>query len=102
MWLGTEKWLPFCWNSVPASASDGTLHTLTEGEIATVNAIYEGIKPLYKFPFAGTSVNADDAVLAPPAGYDPFNTATADNVPLPTADVTSYSEGDANGEDLPF
>lgn len=58
--LTTESVLPFCWNSMTASASDGTVLTLTEGEIASLKAIYEGVKPLYKFPFGKTEATADD------------------------------------------
>lgn len=58
--LTTESVLPFCWNSMTASASDGTVLTLTEGEIASLKAIYEGVKPLYKFPFGKAEATADD------------------------------------------
>jgi len=107
--LGTEKCLPFCWNSVTATASDGTELTLSADEIATVNAIYEGIKPLYNFGFGRNQTSADDAILAPPAGYDPNNAQhaadpfnTADAVPFPTTDVTDYETTAQPGDDLPF
>jgi hypothetical protein len=58
--LTTEKVLPFCWNSMTAAASDGTALTLTEGEISTLKAIYEGVKPLYKFPYGRSEATADD------------------------------------------
>ena len=58
--LSTEKVLPFCWNSMTAMKSDGTELTLTEEEIASLNAIYEGVRPLYKFPFGRTETTADD------------------------------------------
>lgn len=104
--LTTETVLPFCWNSVTACET-GAL----KDELPHLNNIYESIKPLFQFPFRGVWTNSENVELAPPAGYDPnntahaadpFNTATADAVPFPTADVTSYSEGDANGDDLPF
>ena len=107
--LTTEKCLPFCWNSVTASATDGTELTLTADEIATVAAIYEGVKPLYHFGFGRNEVSADDAILAPPAGYDPNNAAHAANpfdtsggVPFPTTDLTDHETAAQPDDEMPF
>ena len=107
--LTTEKCLPFCWNSITASASDGTEMTLTDNEIASVNAIYEGIKPLYNFNFGNERTNADDAILAPPVGYYAKNTEHAANpfdtvgITFPAAEPTNYENNAPDpGEDLPF
>lgn len=102
--LKTDTCLPFCWNSVTACET-GAL----KAELPHIQNIYESIKGLYQFPFGGIRTNSENVELAPPAGYDPSNQQhaanpfdTADAVPFPTADVTSHSEGDANGDDLPF
>ena len=58
--LTTDHVLPFCWNSMTASKSDGTALTLTDEDIASLNAIYEGVKPLYKFPYGRNEATADD------------------------------------------
>lgn len=58
--LSTENVRPFCWNSMTAMKSDGTALTLTEEEIASVKAICEGVRPLYRFPFGRTETTADD------------------------------------------
>jgi len=107
--LTTEKCLPFCWNSVTASASDGTELTLTADEIATVAAIYEGVKPLYHFGFGRNEVSADDAILTPPAGYDPNNAQHAANpfdtsggVPFPTTDLTDHETAAQPDDEMPF
>lgn len=107
--LTTEKCLPFCWNSVTASAADGTELTLTADEIATVAAIYEGVKPLYHFGFGRNEVSADDAILTPPAGYDPNNAAHAANpfdtsggVPFPTTNLTDYETAAQPDDEMPF
>lgn len=97
--LGTEKVLPFCWNSMTAMKSDDTALTLTDGEIATLNAIYEGVKPLYKFPFGRNETTADDfeaadkTPVSQPANPDPN---------FPTADVTDYENATPELGDLPF
>lgn len=104
--LKTETVLPFCWNSVTACET-GAL----KDELPHLNNLYESIKPLYQFPFRGVWTNSENVELAPPAGYDPsnaahaadpFNTATADVVPFPTADVTDYETTAQPGDDLPF
>lgn len=107
--LSTEKCLPFCWNSVTASASDGTDLTLTSDEIATCNSIYEAVKPLYSFG-SRQQTTADDVVLAPPAGYDATNQANTANPfdtsgeAFPTTDLTDHEKGAEPGDDsdLPF
>jgi len=107
--LTTEKCLPFRWNSVTASAADGTELTLTADEIATVAAIYEGVKPLYHFGFGRNEVSADDAILTPPAGYDPNNAQHAANpfdtsggVPFPTTNPTDYETAAQPDDEMPF
>lgn len=116
--LGTATVLPFCWNSVTASVSDGTEYTLTAEEIEELNAIYELIKPLYRFPFSRVETSADNVMLAPSADHtqaepkanhttrQPATMATSDD--FPTQDLTSYPVGNAkevpvpDDDDLPF
>lgn len=95
--LSTENVLPFCWNSMTAMKSDGTALTLTDEEIASLNAIYEGIKPLYKFPFGRTETTADDFEMADksPASHPDPN--------FPTVEEPENFENNApSGDDLPF
>ena len=73
--LTTDTVLPFCWNSVTACENG----LLTADEIATINSIYEAVKPLYRFPFSRIETTSDDVELAPPAGYDATNAAHAAN-----------------------
>lgn len=108
--LGTEKVLPFCWNSMTASASDGTPLTLTEGEIATAKNIYESVKPLYKMPFSRSAQTADDFEDSydpnnPSHTSDPFNTksVSAQDPGFPVDEVRNYENNTPDfGEDLPF
>lgn len=107
--LGTEKCLPFCWNSMTASASDGTALTLTEGEIATAKSIYEAVKPLYKMPFSRNETTADDFEDSydpnnPTHAAEPFNTqGKATDPGFPTEEVRNYEDNAPEfGEDLPF
>ncbi len=103
--LTTETCLPFTWNSVTACETGA----LTKEEIATIQSIYEAVKPLYRFPFGRTETTSDDVDLSPVAGYDPnnakhaadpFNTSAGDD--FPTQDVTSYPEGVPDLSDIPF
>lgn len=106
--LGTDKVLPFCWNSMTASVSDGTALTLTEGEIATAKSIYEAVKPLYKMPFGRNETTADDFESSydpnnPAHAADPFNTNTASDPSFPSHEVVNYENNAPDfGEDLPF
>lgn len=98
--LGTEKVLPFCWNSMTAMVSDGTALTLMADEIASAKAIYEGVKPLYKMPFGRNEMTADDFESSynseDPAHYnDPFGTADA----FPTDEPPQQQE---EADTLPF
>ena len=95
--LTTESVLPFCWNSMTASASDGTALTLTEGEIASLKAIYEGVKPLYKFPFGKTEATADDFESG---NYVAAAPAVASNGDSGFPDV-DLSDGNAHEVDVP-
>lgn len=63
--LGTEKVLPFCWNSITASTEGLEGLTLTAAEIGECTRIYERIKPLYIFPFSRVEVSADEVDLVP-------------------------------------
>lgn len=103
--LGTEKVLPFCWNSVTACPNG----LLTADEIATASSIYEAIKPLYRFPFSRTEVSADSVELTPVEGYAaaPQQRETtrgngADER-FPAMEVAqNFENNSANFEDLPF
>jgi hypothetical protein len=105
--LSTEKCLPFTWNSVTASVSDGTEFTLTDDEIAGCKNLYEAGKPLYSFG-SRQQTTADDIALAPPADYDANNPAHAANpfdtgaANFPTSDVTDYATAPEPMDDLPF
>ena len=103
--LKTESVLPFCWNSVTA-CEGGAL----ADELPHLNNVYESIKPMYQFPFGRSRTNSENVELTPVAGYDPsnaahaadpFNTATADNVPFP-AEVHNYENNEADEGGLPF
>lgn len=105
--LSTEKCLPFCWNSVTASASDGTALTLTTDEIASISAIYDGIRPLYDFKFGRNDVNADNVELVPSADYVPNAPAPQPERirqpdGFPTVDVNSYEDNRPDTDPLPF
>lgn len=106
--LGTEKVLPFCWNSITASASDDTALTLIEGEIATAKNIYEAVKPLYKMPFGRNETTADDFESSydpnnPTHAADPFNTNTESDPGFPSHEVVNYENNAPDfGDDLPF
>lgn len=100
--LNTEKVLPFCWNSMTAMKSDGTALTLTEGEIATLNAIYEGVKPLYKFPFARNEETADDFEERVAAQHATIDTRFSDpNFPTDEAPV-NHENVTPDEQPLPF
>lgn len=101
--LGTEKVLPFCWNSMTATASNGTDLTLTEAEIATAKNIYESVKPLYKMPFGRSETTAD----AFEDGYDPGNAGQYANSQssdpgFPAEEVRNYEDSTPDSDDLPF
>lgn len=108
--LTTDHVLPFCWNSMTASASDGTVLTLTEGEIASLKAIYEGVKPLYKFPFGKTEATADDfesghikagntaVVSNGDSGFPDTDLSNAHEVDVPQG----WPDGNVDDSDLPF
>ena len=104
--LGTEKCLPFCWNSITACESPSPGGNLTSNEIAACNNIYESVKSLYRFPFSREESSADDVELAPVAGYvsgtpspQPERIRQPDNFPV--LDVSDY-ENAVPGDDLPF
>ena len=84
--LTTENVLPFCWKSMTASAPDGTALTLTDDDIASLNAIYEGVKPLYKFPYGKNEATADD--------FESGN--------IKAANTTVVSNGDSGFPDTDF
>lgn len=97
--LGTDKCLPFCWNSITACEAPSPGGNLTKDEIATCNSIYEAIKPLYRFPFTREEVSADSVEYAPAAGYVSRQNAEND---FPANDATSYNEtGNATEVPLP-
>lgn len=102
--LGTEKCLPFCWNSITACESPSPGGNLTREEIATCNSIYEAIRPLYRFPFSREESSADDVEFAPVAGYVSQPAAHAQPVDdFPVKDLTDYENGrPGNVDDLPF
>lgn len=104
--LGTEKCLPFCWNSITVCESPSPGGNLTRDEIAACNNIYESVKSLYRFPFSREESSADDVELAPVAGYvsgtpspQPERIRQPDD--FPTRDVSDY-ENAVPGDDLPF
>lgn len=105
--LSTENVLPFCWNSMTATKSDGTALTLTDEEIASLQAIYEGIKPLYRFPFGRNETTADDFESGNYVSQ-PAAPATNTDPNFPTKDLTDYEENltldsvPVDGDDLPF
>lgn len=102
--LGTEKCLPFCWNSITACESPSPGGNLTREEIATCNSIYEAIRPLYRFPFSREESSADDVEFAPVAGYVAQPAAHTQSVDdFPVKDLTDYENGrPGNVDDLPF
>lgn len=101
--LTTDHVLPFCWNSITASKSDGTALTLTDDEIASLQAIYEGIKPLYKFPFSRNESTADDfesGNYAVQAKEQPASNAVP--VSIPDDEFAGVEPPFDEIEDLPF
>lgn len=102
--LGTEKCLPFCWNSITACEAPSPGGNLTREEIATCNSIYEAIRPLYRFPFSREESSADDVEFAPVAGYVAQPAAHTQSVDdFPVKDLTDYENGrPGNVDDLPF
>jgi hypothetical protein len=102
--LGTEKCLPFCWNSITACEAPSPGGNLTREEIATCNSIYEAIRPLYRFPFSREESSADDVEFAPVAGYVSQPAAHAQPVDdFPVKDLTDYEDSQpGNVDDLPF
>lgn len=101
--LGTEKCLPFCWNSITACESPSPGGNLTREEIATCNSIYEAIRPLYRFPFSREESSADDVEFAPVAGYVSQPAAHAQPVDdFPVKDLTDYEDSQPDLDTLPF
>ena len=105
--LGTEKCLPFCWNSITACESPSPGGNLTSNEIAACNNIYESVKSLYRFPFSREESSADDVELAPVAGYvsgtpspQPERIRQPDNFPV--LDVSDYENAVPDHDPLPF
>lgn len=105
--LGTEKCLPFCWNSITACEAPSPGGNLTKDEIATCNNIYEAVKPLYRFPFSREESSADDVEFLPAADYVP-NAPAAQPERIrqpdhfPTVDVNSYEDNRPDTDPLPF
>ena len=105
--LGTPNVLPFCWNSVTASASDGTDATLTADEIEKTREVYERIKRQYQTPYARQSVMADDVALEPQDANDaaepaaPFDTGFPTEPPPGNGYEVEVPAGDYE-DDLPF
>lgn len=96
--LGTEKCLPFCWNSITACEKPSPGGNLTKEEIATASAIYEAVKPLYQFSFSRTDIGADSILDEQPAPatqpkYDPFPTVEQGR---------DFEDSTPEFQDLPF
>lgn len=101
--LGTEKCLPFCWNSITACEAPSPGGNLTREEIATCNSIYEAIRPLYRFPFSREESSADDVEFAPVAGYVAQPAAHAQSSDdFPVKDLTDYEDSRPDLDTPPF
>lgn len=98
--LNTDTVLPFCWNSVTACENGA----LTADEIATINNIYESVRPLYRFPFGRNETTSENVELEPAAGY--VDNAADANFPETEPAGGNAKQVDVpeivNGDDLPF
>lgn len=77
--LTTDAVLPFCYNSFTACEAPNPSGggNLTAEEIATCNSIYEAVKPLYRFSYQRSAVDADSAM-------DALESMPQQSAPLPS------------------